>query len=401
MPTSIDVHQHRSGRPGDPPHPLPAPVRTVPELFREVGYYTFNCGKDDYNFDYDREDLYAGAYEILNFYGARALGVAHTETGPRDWRAQWQARRPGQPFFGQFTLWGGKNPRKPDRPTEPATVTVPPYYPDIPTYREQIASHYDNIRVTDLEVGEIMAALQADGLLEDTIVVFFSDHGPGLLRHKQFCYDGGIHVPLIVAAPPRLSRAEAGSVREDLVSSIDVAATTLAMAGLAAPDWMEGRDVFAPAYGRDSVISARDRCDYTIDRIRSVRTKDYKYVRNFMTDRPLMQRQYRERGAPFTEFRQYVLDGKASAVQAALWSENRPGEELYDLRSDPHETVNLAASPECRAVLETMRKILEEWIEETDDKGQYPEPEASLKAVFDRWGPEKCVNPEYDRFRVP
>lgn len=398
MPTTIGVHNHVTARPGEPAQPLPPHVRTLPELLREAGYYTFNFGKDDYNFDYDRHQLYAGPYETIKFYGAHAVGASGRETAPKDWRSQWRARAPGQPFFGQFTLWGGKNKRQPPTPTDPASVTLPPYYPDLPVFRELIAAHYDHVRITDLEVGEILAALEDDGLLTNTAIFFFGDHGYCLLRHKQFCYEGGVHVPLI-AASPGSSLLPAGGSRSGLVSSLDVTATTLAAAGLAIPPWMESRDLFAPGYRRDYVISARDRCDFTIDRIRAVRGERFRYIRNFMTDRPLLQPQYRDRSPQYTDFRDYVRAGRASPVQAQLWSAVRPVDELYDLAEDPHETVNLVDNPGCAHILAEMRAILARWIVATGDRGQVPESREQLQAIFERWGADRCVNPEYDQFR--
>jgi arylsulfatase A-like enzyme len=266
--------------------------------------------------------------------------------------------------------------------------------------REDWAQHLDSAWITDDEVGDILEHLRTDGLLENTVVFFFSDHGMRLWRHKQFCYDGGLHVPFIMSWPgnPQKLGGE-GSLREDLVSGLDIAATSLALADIEIPDTMESRDLFARGFEpRECVISARDRCDYTIDRIRTIRTKRFRYIRNFLTDRPYMQPNYRDAWEITQTMRKLHAEGGLDVIQDRFWSDERPLEELYDLQNDPHEIDNLAGRPEFVPELERHRNILEHWIRETDDKGQYPEDAANLKYMFDWWG-DKCVNPEYDRFR--
>ena len=387
MQTSLGVHNHRSSRgraPGEVIH-LPKGVKTAYEVFRDNGYYVYNGGgKNDFNFVWDIDDLYD--------FDGRRIGFG----GPH-----WQKRKEGQPFFAQIQLRGGKNSGKfrgskiagrNDTDTDPAKVDVPPYYPDHPIIRREIAHHYDCIRQTDDEVGQIVAALQADRLLESSIVFFWTDHGMRLPRHKQWLYEGGIRVPLVVAGP---SIAK-GSVRSDLVSGIDITTTSLALAGIEPLRHMEGRNVFASDYEpRQFVVSARDRCDYTIERVRAVTTKRFKYLRNFLTDRPFMQPQYRD-GRDYIEIgRRLHLEGKLDAVQDFMWSETRVPEELYDLEKDPHEIRNLAADPKFADELEQHREMLQSWIRTTGDKGQAPESPESLRGVLKRWS-KQAVNPEYD-----
>jgi len=386
MQTTLGIHNHRSSRMKDPPIVLPPRVKTVPEIFRAAGYFTFNSGKDDYNFAYDRNALYAGDYTEHEFYG---------KTGKK---IDWTARAPGAPFFGQIQLSGGKHNGKIGNPTDPAKVGVPPYYPDHPIYRREIARHYDQIRLTDAEIGGILDRLKADGLYENTIVFVFSDHGCRLPRHKQFLYDGGLHVPLLIAWPGNPGAVRPGTRRDDLVSGLDISATTLALAGFPVPDWMESRDMLRRDYKREFIIAARDRCDYTIDRIRAVRTPNFKYLRNFMTDRPYLQPQYRDGDDYLELLRRLNAEGKLNPAQAAFASAKRPAEELYNLENDPHEIRNLAGDPIYDLVLDKMRARLERWMVETDDKGRYPESPETLRSVLGRWK-EKCVNPEYDAVR--
>ena len=386
MQTSLGVHNHRSSRrrvPGEV-NKLPAGVRTVYELMREQGYFVTTQGmnKNDFNFVFNGKSLYE-------------------QSSGQMLPPLWRNRKPDQPFFAQIQLKGGKSifgrgKNKLELSVDPDQVEVMPYYPDCDAIREQIAIHYDCIKQTDDEVGMIIDALEEDNLLENTVVFFWTDHGMMLHRHKQWLYEGGIRVPLVVAGPGLAT----GQRRDDLVSGIDITATTLALAGVDQGEWMEGRDFFAGDYQpREFVISARDRCDYTIERVRAVTTKRYKYLRNFLTDRPFMQPQYRD-GRPYIEVpRQLYQEGKLNDAQAFMWSETRVPEEFYDLENDPHEVVNLADSPEHAEALQKHRDILEQWITETDDQGQYPEDVQSLRGVLRRWKKE-AVNPEYDQARA-
>jgi arylsulfatase A-like enzyme len=395
MQTTLGIHNHHSSRSEETAIHLPEQIKTLPELFREAGYFTFNQGKDDYNFWYDRASLYAGEYATHKLYG---------KSGKRD--IGWKDRQPDQPFFGQIQLSGGKHIYRKDfkdkvrNPVDRQAFDIPPYYPDHPAVREDWARHIDSVQITDDEVGEIVENLKTDGLLEKTVIFFFSDHGMRLWRHKQFCYDSGLHVPFIMVWPgnPQKLGGE-GKVREDLVNGIDIAATSLALAGIKIPEYMEGHDLFAKDFRpREHVISARDRCDYTIDRIRTIRTKRFRYIRNFMSDRPYMQPSYRDAWEITQTMRKLHAEGQLDPVQDRFWSDERPAEEFYDLQNDPHEIENLASRSEYDDELVRHRKILEDWIHETDDKGQYPEDSAGLRYMFDWWG-DKCVNPEYDQFR--
>jgi N-sulfoglucosamine sulfohydrolase len=389
MQTSLGVHNHRSSRRRTPEEVihLPEGVKTVYELMREAGYFVTNEGmnKNDFNFIWNSGDLYD-----LDRKG-KANGKAPT-------RHLWRHRAKGQPFFAQVQLKGGKNSgkfRTAAAKTDPSTVEVMPYYPDIPIIRQEIAHHYNCIRQTDEEVGDVLKALTEDGVLDNTVVFFWTDHGMRLYRHKQWVYDEGVRVPLVVAGPG----VKRGTARDDLVSGIDITVSTLAVAGVERPAWMEGRNIFATDYTpRNYVVSARDRCDYTIDRVRAVTTPRYQYIRNFLTDRAFMQPQYRD-GRPYIEEpRRLFKEGKLNAAQAAVWSETRTPEELYDLQNDPHEIRNLVDDPAYASELKRHREFLSDWIKNTDDKGQYPESATSLRGVLKRWG-RKCVNPEYDTVR--
>lgn len=393
MQTSIGAHHHRSCRPtfrqidmGDDydRNILPGNVVPLPIRFKQAGFYTFNegGGKDDFNFDWDPADFYDHRNKRWNFKGAKD-------------GSEWTGKAEGQRFFGQIQLAGGKLGKNVPKVTDRETVPVPPYYPDIPLVREEIAHHYDCLLETDRAVGHIVAALKRDGLYENTVIFMFSDHGYLLHRHKQFLYEGGIQMPCIVAGPG----IEKGAVRDDLISGIDISAATLAVAGLKVPENMEGKDFLAKSYTpREFVIAARDRCDNTYEKIRAVVTPRFKYLRNYLTDRPFMQPSYKDPWPVSKEFRRMMAAGEMNEAQLVFFGDQKPAEELYDLQNDPHEIHNLAAEPRFADDLAKHRKILADWIAETGDNGQVVESDAGLLATLKRWG-DKCVNPEYDRVR--
>jgi arylsulfatase A-like enzyme len=368
--TTIGAHHHRSGR-GVEKIRLPAGVEPVPALFRKAGYHTSITGwpvaegkpaargKTDYNFVWD-PGIYDG----------------------NDWRG----RRPGQPFFCQVQLHGGKHREGrgglPERIrtalgtlTKPEDVTLPPYYPDDPLIRADWAAYLDTCRFTDHEVGEILARLDADGLTGDTVVFFMTDHGISHARGKQFLYNEGTHVPFVIAGPG----IAAGATRTDLVEHIDMAATSLALAGIPVPAAMQGRDILGKDYKpREAVFAARDRCDETVDHIRSVRTARWLYVRNYLPKRPHLQPNAYKDGKPILKrLRELHEAGKLPELcEQLLFAPERPAEELYDVAADPHQIRNLAADPAYAETLREMRARLEKWEIDTDDKGRNPEPAA-------------------------
>ncbi len=392
MQTTLGLHQHRTMI----KRPLPSEIATVAELFGRAGYVTFNEAKDDYNFLRDRAAMYS-----LDF---QRPGIRSHLVGTD---VEWLKQLGDRPFFGQIQLAGGKlggeTGAKYPAPSrvEASRVRVPPQYPDTPVFRNAIARHYEQIAQTDAQVGAILDALQRYGLWDNTVVFFFSDHGSPLPRSKQFLYEEGVRVPLIVHWPEGATRlGGAGRVREDLVSGIDIAATSLAFAGIPLPERMEGRNLFARNYQpRAFVVSARDRSGIAVDRIRSVRTSRYLYIRNFKTDRALYQPNYRVGYATFQELWRLYNAGRLTPLQSAYHRpDSRPAEELYDLETDPHQVHNLATEETHDAILRHHRDLLESWIEETGDQGQYPEAPQALRLLYQQ-APERCVAPEFDFLR--
>jgi len=357
--TTIGAHNHRT--PGSAKPDLPDGVHVFTQYFREAGYYTALCGKGktDWNFK-DSVKPYDGN--------------------------KWEDLKDHQPFFCQYqfseTHRGFK--RCKEHPVDPAQVTLPPYYPDHPVARKDWAMYLETVNVLDRKIGEVLAKLEADGLAENTIVVYFGDHGRAHVRGKQWLYDGGIHVPLVIRAPGVI---EPGSVIDEMVSAIDLAPTCLALSGIDPPKHLQGRVFLGPNRDepRDVIFAARDRCDETVECIRCVRDKRWKYIRNFMPERPWTQLNYYKLSSYPMLGLMYRLhdEGKLDAVQDRWFAPRKPDEELYDLAADPWETRNLAGAPEHQDVLVAMRQRLQTWIKETGDKGQTPEDPQTLKQVLD------------------
>lgn len=413
MQTTTGTHQHRSSRAIKGVVPPEARIslgglKTIPELMRDAGYFTFNSGKDDYNFHYDRRKLYTVGTPANYQAGTNGAQGNHAEHNGSFTEDTWNARvDKDQPWFGQILIWGGKARAKHVRPGAKLAdndVPLPPYFPNTPAHRQAWTEHYNAARGADHQVEQILQLLEDDGQLDSTIVFFFSDHGNNQsLRHKQFCYEGGVHVPLVIKGNHPALRA--GTVRDDLVSGLDISATTLALGDVPLPNYLDGRDLLADNHvPRQHVISARDRCDYTIDRIRTVRTDKLRYIRNYYPDRPMLQAQYRDNKPVVVDLKRLHDEGKLTEYQAEHWYGVRPTEELYDLATDPHQIHNLAGDDSFNAELVRHRGILDRWILETHDRGELPEDTVQLKVTYDLWKDKPIfrdadVNPEYDQFR--
>lgn len=340
--TTINAHDHRSMV------TLPAGVKTIAELFREKGYFTCNLlnGKTDFNFK-----------------------IQHPFDG-----AQFEELKGNQPFFAEYQIhqphrgsWGPAK-QELDYHVDPNKVELPPYYPDHPVTRKDWAGYLDAIDYLDGKVGKILARLEEEGLAKNTIVFFFGDNGRCHVRDKQWLYEGGLRIPLIVRWPGNI---KSNTVRDDLVSAIDISATSLHLAGVKLPRTIQGQVVLgSDAKERKYVFGARDRCDETVDRIRSVRDDRYKYIRNFMPERPYTQKNnYKERQYPVLALmKELHTQGKLTPEQELFMAPRKPEEEFYDLKNDPHELHNLAGDPSQQKRIKNLRKVLAAWMKECDDR---------------------------------
>jgi arylsulfatase A-like enzyme len=362
--TAIGAHNHRSHR--DDGYKLPDGVRVLPDWVRDAGYFTANLrelpkefgfkgtGKTDWNFTYEGK--------------------------PYD-SDKWDDLKSHQPFYAQINFHETHRKFNGEKRADPAKVVIPPYYPDHPVTREDWAKYLDAATELDRKIGLILKQLEADGLADNTVVIFFGDNGQAHVRGKQFCYDSGLSVPLIIRWPkgvPAPKNFKPGTVDNQLHDAIDWSATTLDIAGAPKPPKMQGRvflgDRAEPP--REYSFGARDRCDITVFRFRTVRDARYRYIRNFTPDRPFLSHNpYKEMQYPvWNLLKELNAQGKLTPAQAVLCAPTMPAEELYDLKNDPYEIKNLAGSPGHADVLKRLRAALEQWIADTHDAGAVMEP---------------------------
>jgi N-sulfoglucosamine sulfohydrolase len=262
---------------------------------------------------------------------------------------------------------------------DPAKVEIPPYYPDHPVTRQDWAEYLDAASELDRKIGTILAELERDGLADNTIIVFFGDNGQSHVRGKQFVYEEGQLVPMIIRWPksfPAPARFKAGAVDTRFLQAMDLAPTMLALAGAPKPPKMQGRIFLGDRTEPDQqyVFGHRDRCDMTVMRLRAVRDARYRYIRNFTPWVPfLAYNEYKSKQYPVWELLpKLYAEGKLTPSQAAMCQPTMPEEELYDLETDPHELNNLAKSTNAthQAALKNLRAVLTKWIEDTNDQGR-------------------------------
>ncbi|MGC4015330.1 MAG: sulfatase [Luteolibacter sp.] len=325
--------------------PLPDGIRAIPHLLADAGYYTCLLdGKTDCNFTVEKP-LFMGK--------------------------DWKDRQPGQPFFAQFTLSASHRPfrRDPASPVDPAKVTLPPYYPDTALVRRDWADGYEAMQLADRAFGKVLARLKAEGLEENTLVVFVGDNGLCHARGKQFLYEAGIHVPLVIRWP---GHVKAGEKNDDLVSTLDIPASFLAVAGVKPAVPLQGRSLFDSSLPpRTAVFAGRDLMDETHDAMRVIRTRRYALIHNLMPERPWMQRSlYKEDSYPAWDTLQLLhLKSGLTAAQEAFLAPRKPEFELYDMEKDPDELHNLAEDPAMAAVKAELTDRLAAWQKEIRDPG--------------------------------
>ena len=337
---------------------VPPPyVKMQSQYFRENGYYTTNNAKEDYQF--------------------QKPVTAWNESSPQ---AHWRNRKIGQPFFSVFNLgithesqvWRQKdNPLLIDRDLN---VPVPPYLPRTEIALNDIRQVYSNIVAMDKQVGLIVEELEEDGLLESTIIFFYSDHGGPLPRQKRLLYDSGIHVPLIIRFPDKW---RAGEVDDQLISFVDFKSTTLSLAGIQPPAYSDGRAFvgeFADTPPRVYIHAAADRFDNEYDTIRAVRDSRFKYLRNYNLDKAYyLPLPYREQMPIMQQLLLLNGQGKLDKNQAQWFRSQKPLEELFDIEKDPYELENLAGDPKYSEKMQELRRELDSWLSEFNDLGFMPE----------------------------
>ncbi|NND79882.1 MAG: sulfatase [Maribacter sp.] len=345
---------------------VPEGVRMFTENLRKVGYYCVNGPKEDYNF-------------------AKTQGAWDESSTNRHWRN----RKEDQPFFAVFNfavchesqIWKRS---KDSLYVDPETVPIPPYFPSNEVIRHDLAVNYSNLKRLDDQIGEVIAQLKADGLYENSVIFFYADHGGPFPRHKRALYDSGIKVPLLIKFP---NNENADSRNDSFISFIDYAPTVLSMAGIEPPKVMQGKAQFGEFEVKkksEYTFHSSDRFDELYDRLRAVRSVRYKYIKSFNTQiSHAMPVAYREQMPMMQELRKLYATKKLNDGQSVWLHPDKPVEELYDLENDPYELNNLAGIPEFQDTLLHLRKVMKEWIKETNDLGQFPE-----KELIAKWLPE-------------
>ena len=339
--------------------PIPKFIKFYPRYLKEIGYYTSNNSKKDYN----------------------------TTDQPEAWdesskEASYLKRKPGQPFFSIFNLTTThesclhKGSRAESH--DPAKVNIPPYHPDTEEMRNDWAVYYDRMKEMDQQAGEILQQLKEEGLAESTIVFYYSDHGGAVARSKRFLFESGLKVPLIVRIPKKyqyLAPQPMGTTSDRRVSFVDLAPTLLNLAGIAIPDHMQGTAFLGKntPEAKTYAFASRARMDERMDLSRTVTDGRYRYTRNFMPHRPYAQYiQYLWRAPSMQSWENQFKTGNLNDIQKAFFL-TKPYEELYDLSADPHNVNNLVDNPNFSEQLTKLRTALDQWQLENRDAGLMPE----------------------------
>jgi len=343
-------------------YPVPDFVRFYPAYLKEAGYYCTNNVKKDYN-TVDQPEVW--------------------DESSRE--ATYKNRKPGQPFFAIFNFTTSHESSihsfipNDSLMHDPATVPIPPYHPRTPEMEHDWAQYYDRVQQMDAQVGRVLQELEESGLADSTIVFYYSDHGGVVGRSKRFIYESGLHIPLVIRFPEayrHLAPSEPGSTNDRLVTFVDFAPTLLSLVGVPVPDYMQGNAFLGEqaAEPQPYAYNFRGRMDERFDMVRSVRDKQYRYVRNYLPHKIYAQYiEYLWRAPSMRSWEEAYLAGQLNDVQSAFFQE-KPAEELFDVAADPHNINNLADDPDHQEVLAELREANQQWLLDIRDVGFMPEP---------------------------
>ena len=374
-PSTIGTMHHRSGG-----VPAPAFLKFVPNLMSDAGYYTTNH-KGDYNI----------------------VGMKYDKQGKKGGDTPWRSRPDkSQPFFSKVDFGechssvtktsedvivkARLNRLKPGDFHDPARASIPSYHPDDPVFRKAWARYYDAVTQVDYRAGEVFAALKEDGLWDDTIIIIWADHGVGMPRGKHTAWEQGTHVPLIVRFPEKYQHfapARPGAVLDDLDCLMDMAPSGLTQAGIAPPEYMQGRALLCKgdAQEREFLVAVRNRLDTRTQFVRSIRDKRYRYMRHFYPHRPYAPYETYQWEAPiYDRFQQLALAGQLKGPQSEYAQRFKAVEQLYDSERDPEMVHNVAGDPAYAELLKQMRQRLHDWMIETRDLALVEERELYERA---------------------
>ena len=357
---------------------IPAGVKCFSEYLRMAGYYCTNNAKQDYQFE--------------------APVTAWDESSKR---AHWRKRpSKSQPFFSVFNIetthesqvWARE---KQPLLVDPKDVLVPPYYPDDSVSRKTIARFLSNVMVMDQQVGEIIKQLKDDGLYEESIIFFYSDHGDGMPFVKRELSQRGLKVPLLIKSP----HLPKGKVDDQLISFVDMGPTVLSLAGVKIPQKIHGQAFLGGQQAkakRKYIYAARDRMDAEYDRVRAVSDGRYKYIRNYMPEKSYYQPiKYRLQNPLMTHILALKDAGKLNEAQLSWFRPTKSVEELFDTQNDPHEFTNLASDPAYKNKLAELRKKHLDWVSQYGDLGEMPELD-----MLKLWWKGEANPPKTDQTKV-
>ena len=355
---------------------LPADVKPYPQYLRQAGYYCSNNAKEDYQFE--------GSPTMWDESGNKA---------------HWRNRKDkSQPFFSIFNLNVTHESQVWARDKEPLLVNpkdveVPPYYPDDSISRKVIARFLSNVMVMDKQAGDIIQQLKDDGLYDNTVIFFYSDHGDGLPYVKRELHHRGLRIPLIIKAP----FLKAGTSDDQLISAIDFAPSLLSLAGMAIPKSMHGQAFLGDQKAskkRSYIYGARDRMDSEIDRVRSVSDGRFNYLRYYLPQLPFYQNiRYRLQNPLMPHLLKLRDEGKLNAAQMNWFRPSKPDEELFDTQTDPFELNNLATNPQYAAKLKELKAAHEKWLKDYKDWGAMPEMDMVRQWWNGKDAPPKTAEP--------
>lgn len=375
--------------------PVPKNQTTFVEKLKDKGYWTAAAGKwhlgDEIRDRFDEiREVDTSGFQLPSGEAAKAGKFVETlegeaQSGCADWIPLMKDRPGDQPFF----LWlAALDPHRPYHSgiipdgSRPEEIKLPPYHPDTPAVRADYQVYYDEITRLDRYVGLVMDELEAQGVAENTLILFISDNGRPFPRDKTTLYDSGIKTPWIVHWP---AKVKPDSICDRLVSTIDIAKTFLKLGGVENPgQTFEGVDV-SPLFTdpvkpvRDYIHAEKNWHDFE-DHVRAVRNERYKYIRNYYPDLPQTPSADGLRSPTFVELQRLHAKGELTEAQMACFLAPRAEEELYDTRLDPFELNNLINDDRYAPLMTAMRAALRDWEEKTKDSV----PELRTADEFDR-----------------
>lgn len=352
---------------------IPAEVKVFSEYLRKGGYFCSNNAKTDYQF-------------------APPM-TAWDECGMD---GHWRNRQKGEPFFHvrstfvthESRIWAKKNDTL---LVDPSTVPIPRHFPNHPIVRQDVARNYSNIKEVDIEIGALLDELESDGLMDNTIIVFWSDHGGPLPRGKREIYDTGLHVPLIIRVPSQWQDQVLGyEVAEpdihfdkQMISMIDLAPSMMSIVGIEVPEYMQGRSFLGSqraAKPRQYIYAGRDRLDTEYDKVRVVRDKDFLFVKNYYPELPnYMNVEYRTQMDMMQELLRLDSIGELSGPSTVWFNKTKTEEEFYVVAEDPLQLNNQINNPKYVAAINRLRKELSSWQADLNDQSVIPESQMVAK----------------------